>query len=127
MNIFRSGPVTDNQSYVKKFTLAERKEESSRVKSKYPDRVPVIVEKARESDVPNIDKTKYLVPADLTMGQFMYVIRKRIKLAPDVGLYFFVGNNISSSATLLGEVYENKKDKDGFLYVCYSGENTYGM
>jgi GABA(A) receptor-associated protein len=33
-----------------------------------------------KSDIATIDKKKYLVPADLTVGQFVYVIRKRIKL-----------------------------------------------
>ena len=31
----------------------------------------VICEKADKSDIPDIDKKKYLVPADLTVGQFM--------------------------------------------------------
>ena len=39
----------------------------------------MIVEKAEKSDISDIDKQKYLVPADLTVGQFVYVIRKRIK------------------------------------------------
>lgn len=26
----------------------------------------------------------------------------------------------------VGEVYEEHKDEDGFLYVQYSGENTFG-
>lgn len=40
----------------------------------------MICEKAEKSDIPEIDKRKYLVPADLTVGQFVYVIRKRIML-----------------------------------------------
>ncbi|KAK2966544.1 hypothetical protein RJ640_002850 [Escallonia rubra] len=45
--------------------LAERRQaESSRIREKYPERVPVIVEKAERSDIPDIDKKKYsiLVP-----------------------------------------------------------------
>ena len=37
---------------------AKRKAEALRIKEKYPDRVPVIVEKARKSDIPDIDKNK---------------------------------------------------------------------
>jgi GABA(A) receptor-associated protein len=47
-----------------------------RVRSKYPDRIPVICEKAAKSNVPDIDKKKYLVPSDLTVGQFVLVVRK---------------------------------------------------
>ena len=58
----------------------ESKKEASRIV--YSDRVPVIVERKEDSDVPEIDKNKYLVPIDLTVGQFMYVIRKRMKMPP---------------------------------------------
>ena len=52
-------------------TLEKRKNESSRIRDKYPDRIPVIVERANKSDMPEIDKKKYLVPGDLTVGQFV--------------------------------------------------------
>jgi len=26
----------------------------------------------------------------------------------------------------MGELYEQHKDEDGFLYIAYSGENTFG-
>ncbi len=26
----------------------------------------------------------------------------------------------------MGQLYEKEKDEDGFLYVAYSGENTFG-
>ena len=64
--------------------------ESTRIRAKYPERVPVIVEKAGQSDVPDIDKKKYLVPADLTVGQFVYVVRKRIKLGAEKAIFVFV-------------------------------------
>jgi hypothetical protein len=72
----------------------KRKSEAERIRAKYPDRVPVICEKADRSDIPDIDKKKYLVPADLTVGQFHYVIRKRIKLAPEKALFLFCSNSI---------------------------------
>mmetsp|Transcript_14337 Transcript_14337/g.26055 ORF Transcript_14337/g.26055 Transcript_14337/m.26055 type:complete len:109 (-) Transcript_14337:421-747(-) len=74
--------------------LEKRKSEAERIRAKYPDRVPVICEKADRSDIPDIDKKKYLVPADLTVGQFHYVIRKRIKLAPEKALFLFCSNSI---------------------------------
>jgi GABA(A) receptor-associated protein len=48
----------------------KRKKEADRIRQKYPDRIPVICEKAPKSDIPDIDKKKYLVPADLTVGMF---------------------------------------------------------
>jgi GABA(A) receptor-associated protein len=104
----------------------KRKSEAERIRAKYPDRVPVICEKADRSDIPDIDKKKYLVPADLTVGQFHYVIRKRIKLAPEKALFLFCSNSIPPNASLMSTVYEEQKDEDGFLYIQYSGESTFG-
>ncbi len=32
----------------------------------------------------------------------------------------------SPAAALMSDVYEDHKDEDGFLYITYSGENTFG-
>ena len=42
---------------------------------KYPDRVPVIVERLPKAQIGDLDKKKYLVPVDLTIGQFYFLIR----------------------------------------------------
>ncbi|CAF2141439.1 unnamed protein product [Brassica napus] len=106
--------------------LEVRMAESTRIREKYQDRVPVIVEKAGQSDVPDIDKKKYLVPADLTVGQFVYVVRKRIKLGAEKAIFVFVKNTLPPTAALMSAIYEEHKDEDGFLYMTYSGENTFG-
>ena len=86
----------------------------------------MIAEKSASSSIPDIDKKKYLVPADLTMGQFVYVIRKRIKLAPDSAIFIFVNNTLPPAAELMSKIYKDQADDDGFLYVTYSGESTFG-
>ncbi|KAI9907132.1 hypothetical protein PsorP6_004128 [Peronosclerospora sorghi] len=128
------------------FVTEKRQAEAQRIRSKYPDRIPVICEKADRSDIPDIDKKKYLVPADLTVGQFVYVIRKRIKLSPEKAIFIFINNVLPPTApfslnrdhshdvivllcrpaALMSNIYEEQKDVDGFLYITYSGENTFG-
>jgi len=115
-----------SQSFKSQHPLEKRKAEAERIRLKYPDRIPVISEKAEKSDIPDIDKKKYLVPADLTMGQFVYVIRKRIKLPADQAIFIFVNNTLPPAAALMSQVYQEHKDVDGFLYITYSGESTFG-
>nr|GLL45015.1 autophagy-related protein 8f [Ipomoea trifida] len=69
---------------------------------------------------------RYLVPADLTVGQFVYVIRKRIKLSAEKAIFIFVDNVLPPTGAIMSAIYDEKKDEDGFLYVTYSGENTFG-
>ncbi|KAH9540621.1 hypothetical protein CY35_14G015000, partial [Sphagnum magellanicum] len=76
----------------------------------------LIVEKAEKSDIPNIDKKKYLVPADLT----------RIKLSFEKAIFIFVNNVLPPTTAMMSSIYEEHKDEDGFLYFTYSGENTFG-
>ncbi len=114
-------------SFKTKYSFENRVSESGRIRSKYPDRIPIICEKAsKKSDTPDIDKNKYLVPFDLTVGQFLYVIRKRIKLPPEAALFIFINGSLPSTSMLISTVYENEKDPDGFLYILYSKENTFG-
>ncbi|KNA15418.1 hypothetical protein SOVF_098410 [Spinacia oleracea] len=107
--------------------LEKRQAESSRIREKYPDRIPVIVERAEKTDIPDIDKKKYLVPADLTVGQFVYVVRKRVNLSAEKAIFVFVKNILPPTAALLSTIYEDNKDEDGFLYMTYSGENVFGL
>ena len=87
--------------------------------------MPIICQRIN-NEVPQIDRTKYLCPRDLSMANFMLVIRKRLHLSPEKALYLFVGKKIVPCSQLLGTVYEEEKDNDGFLYINYAGETTFG-
>lgn len=114
--------------FKKTFSLEQRQEESSRLRNKYPLLVPIIVQRDAKSDIPEIDKHKYLVPVEITLGQFLYIIRRRINLKPEKALYIFINNKvIPPTAAVISHLYETYRDKDGFLYVTYSGENTFGF
>eukprot|EP01100_Stratorugosa_tubuloviscum_P013846 TRINITY_DN711_c2_g1_i1.p1 TRINITY_DN711_c2_g1~~TRINITY_DN711_c2_g1_i1.p1 ORF type:complete len:118 (+),score=38.79 TRINITY_DN711_c2_g1_i1:145-498(+) len=107
-------------------SFEKRKEVADRIRAKYPDRIPVIVEKAPKSDVPDIDKKKYLVPADIQMGKFVFEIRKHMKLAPEKAIFLFVGHVLPQTTAVMSTIYEKYRDEDGFLYITYSGESTFG-
>lgn len=116
-------------SFKNEFKFNDRLIEAKRVLIKYPDRIPIICERSLTAtqDCPVIDKRKYLVPRDYTMGQFLYVIRKRLKLPPEKAIFLFVNGTIPSTTTLLEHIYQTHKDCDGYLYISYSQENTFGQ
>lgn len=104
----------------------DRIAESKRICTKYKDRIPVIVEVYDAcKDRLTLDKSKFLVPFDLTVGQFMYVIRKRIKLEEDA-IFIFINDLLAPTSQCMGSVYKEHKDKDGFLYSMISLESTFG-
>ncbi|GKV06916.1 hypothetical protein SLEP1_g18733 [Rubroshorea leprosula] len=72
--------------YVIKFVffhaLERRQAEAARIREKYPDRIPVIIERAEKSDVPDIDKKnlktcRLLIPVDLT-NEDLYILAEEM-------------------------------------------------
>ena len=112
--------------YKEIYPFEKRKADGDVIRRKYPDRVPVIVEKSPQATIANLDKTKYLVPADLTVGQFYYLIRKRIHLRAEDALFFFVNNVIPPTSASMRQLYEEHHEEDNFLYIAYSDESVYG-
>lgn len=114
-----------NKSFKNTTTFENRIKESNKVLEKYKGRLPIIVE-TNDKKIPTIDKKKFLVPKDITVGQFQYIIRKRIKLNPEIALFFYVNNIIPSTNSSMSLIYDEHKDEDKFLYIEYCGENTFG-
>lgn len=116
-----------NSEFKDSIPFEARKAEADRIKQKYPDRIPCILEKANKSTLKKCDKKKFLVPNNLTIGQFIYIIRKRIKLAPHEAIFLFVNNKILiPTGSVLESVYSDYKSDDSFLYFVYTNENTFG-
>lgn len=119
--------IIKRPSFKERFTFETRQDEALRIMKKYPDRIPIIVERSSSDTTTElINKNKYLAPSSLTVGQFVYVIRKRLVLAPEKAIFLFIGGILPPTASLLGSIYDERKDKDHFLYITYSGENTFG-
>ena len=107
-------------------SFEKRKDEFEKINTKYPNRIPVIVEKVKTSKLQDIDKSKFLVPKDLTVGQLLYVIRRRIHLPPEKAIFMFVNKILPASSQLLSNIYHKHKSSDGFLKIEFSDENTFG-
>lgn len=114
-------------SFKKTHTLEARKAESEKIITKYAGRIPVIVTKDSKCKLDDMDRNKFLAPGDLTLGQFMYVIRKRIKLKETESIFMFVNDTIlAPTSHTMNTLHENFKDEDGFLYLVYCNENVFG-
>ncbi|KAK4418003.1 Autophagy-related protein 8i [Sesamum alatum] len=112
--------------FKEEFSFEERVQESQDIIAKYPDRVPVVAERYTKSDLPDMEKKKFLVPRDMSVGQFIHILSGRLHLAPGKALFVFVNNTLPQTSSLIESVYESFKDEDGFLYMCYSSEKTFG-
>jgi len=113
------------KDYKRKKPFKTREKEAKAILKKYPNLIPIVVE--AKDDIKNtLDKSKYLVPAKMDMSEFMFVIRNRIKLKKEQALFMFVNNHIPKMTSNLQHIYDCHKDKDGFLYMSITSENTFG-
>jgi GABA(A) receptor-associated protein len=105
----------------------ERVKKSQFILEKYPDRVPLIIQPSKnDRDAYPIDKSKYITPRDLTLLQLQQIVRKRVRFPAEKALFMFINNRIYPITSLIGPVYDSNKDSDGFLYITYCQENTFG-
>lgn len=99
---------------------------SKKFVSSYPERVPIIVG-TYDLQLGPIRKNKFLVPRDMKMGSFVFELRKNLEdLNETQSIFLFVQNTLPPSAELMGRIYDRYVAEDGFLYIHYSGENTFG-
>ena len=107
--------------------IETRTQESNKILTKYPDRIPIIVYKNKNADIKDIEKNKFLVPGDLTIAQFLTIIRKRIELSDKETLFLFINDTtLAGGSEIISNVYDKYKDEDGFLYISYCNENVFG-
>ncbi|KAJ8789886.1 hypothetical protein J1605_021584 [Eschrichtius robustus] len=113
--------------YKEKHPFEKRRSEGEKLRKKYPHRFPVIVEKAPKARIGDLDKRKCLLSSDLTVGQFYFLIRKRIHLRAEDALFSFVNSVIPPTSARMGQLYQEHHEEDFFLHVASSDESVYGL
>ena len=112
--------------FKEKYSFYERLKESQSILSKYLNKIPIICVKPTKIKVPNISKTKFLVSRDLTVGQFIFIIRNFIDVNESSALFIFINDYIPPNSACISDIYNLHKESDGFLYITYAIETTFG-
>jgi len=109
-------------------TIENRIIYSTALLKKYPDRVPVVIRRnSNDKILRDIDKEKYLIPKNLQVSEIQVIIRKKITLDSKQALFIFVGSGVLVPMNAsIEEIYVEYKNNDGFLYIVYTAENTFG-
>lgn len=111
---------------IMKTPLAKRKLFSAKLLCNYPDKVPVIVDRGT-SDSPAIAKHKYLIDSCNELVYLILTIRKQVLVPKEDALFFFTESHKSIPMTMLmGNLHATHKNPDGFLYIFYTRESTFG-
>ncbi len=94
----------------------------------YEDRIPIIVERSPNSNLPMINKRNYLVPNTMTIASFRKIIKERLQISSSQSLHLYAGKKpLYCGDTIMSVLYNQEKDpNDGFLYIRYFEENVFG-
>lgn len=103
----------------------QRRAEFERIRPQLEARVPVILE-SNGLETPRMTREKFLVPFDLTVAQLAFVVRKRVHFDASRALFLMVRGTLPPPTVDMKSLYDRHMAEDGFLYVVYTTENTFG-
>ncbi|CAD7953835.1 unnamed protein product [Amoebophrya sp. A25] len=132
----RGGPFL----YEQEVPFEIRAAEAARIVEKFPTRIPLVCERKLSdkgsSQLPTLNKKKFLVPGIMTLAQFSVVLKQQIaeehpeqrhKETAKLSLYFLLKNRQSPVLSkALKDLYETSKSPDGFLYLWMCEEAVFG-
>lgn len=110
------------------FNLEERIKKQEELQRKYPSRIPIICEKAKNSTLQPLEESQFLAPEDMIGSQFIFLIRRKLNLHQSSAFFLLIdGKVLLTGNDTMKQIYNKYKDKeDGFLYITIANENVWG-
>ena len=94
-----------------------RKKSYEKLKNLYPNKIVIICEKFPECDIEELNSTKFLVPKQFTLNDFIKMLQKKFKKPFDIDI---ICNNQNLNNLIRKEIFEKYKDSiDNFIYFFY--------
>ncbi|CAG7725359.1 unnamed protein product [Allacma fusca] len=116
------------KSFKERRTFGQRVREVDNVKRDHPNKIPVIIERyAHENQLPPLDRSKFLIPEHVTVGEVIKILKRRLQLNMYQSIFLLVnGQNQPATTTTFAEIYRTEADPDGFLYIVYAAQEVFG-
>ncbi len=99
--------------------------------NKHPNRIPVVISsKSYKEHKAN----RFIVPIDMTVNQFMIILRNRTKINSTEAIFIFVKDYktvakkdiIAPASETIGSLYDKYKDDKLILNLVYEKEAVFG-
>ena len=110
--------------YADRYPLEARVAAVRRAETRRPDRVAAVIES--DGQLPAMPNDKFLLPMDLTGAQLSYIIRRRLTLQKESALFLLCDGRLVAASTTMRELRARHASADGFVYIEYTAENSFG-
>jgi len=139
-----TGSKTRRPSYTESVPMDIRVSEAEKLSKRYPNCIPIILEPPQKGstmanqlqfDGTNFQR-KLLMPAEITFREFCARVRKHMLDSKTIqadptrdAIYFYINRNFSTCLMdeTLQTIHQIHRHSDGFLYVNFAKEATFGM
>ena len=112
--------------YARETSFSSRASLSRSILEKHYDKIPVIVESRRNP----YSISKVIASRSMTFGEFISMIISRVTIDETKSLIYFLNvkgrDNIIPVSKYMGDLYDTSRSNDGFLYVSWIEESTFG-
>ena len=78
--------------------------------------------------IDDLANPKFLMPKSFLLGEVSLILRRKLALKKEDSLILFVNNgrDVVKNNEDLEMIYNQYKDEDGFLYLLFTQEETFG-
>lgn len=106
--------------------LVDRMRESRRIREKYRDRIPVLIDIDRRLQ-DRMKKFKYLVPMEHTLATFFQYVKSKVIINPIDALYVTANDAMPPLSYRLDRLYQEFPRVDGFMLLKFRLETSFGQ
>lgn len=124
--MWHTGELDFIDKFKKENGLEKRKILSTKLKLTYPGIVPIVVGPVPNQNLGPLRKNKFLLLDHFTVATFMNNLRTQGYLESQQNIFLFCNNVMLVGSMNIGDIYNRFKNEDGFLYIRYGVENTFG-
>ncbi|KAK3271175.1 hypothetical protein CYMTET_20459, partial [Cymbomonas tetramitiformis] len=95
--------------------------EAQKMRAKYPDRIPVIVEQHADSELPKPSRNKFLMPDEITVDLIIKdVLKPSLGVLESTAVILYANDTVQlRGGDLMSALYAKYGAPDGFMYIKY--------
>jgi GABA(A) receptor-associated protein len=107
-------------------SLEERQEKSKSFRERHPNHIPVLVTEHKKSEVKGPSLLKFNVSKACKIAEVIMSIKQKTNPTSTAAIYVYVNNEVCNPSQSIVDIDSKYRNEDGYLYLVYSTENTFG-